>query len=497
MFRVIDLSAGNSLLDALTGQEKLFETGEEASQAAVTQSNLTGNKWQPRAASKDLNWREREANRFLDKTYTKVPFYRRDFWKNSPLLNEHFAHVSTLKSGMIAFTESDEQGQINKKVTLRPGRYLTRYFSLLSDSEVKECCALFNNKHDIPGELLFAETADDIEETYVLGPDSCMSNEQYRERQGWNHFQSSFHPTRVYASGDLQVAYIRNDKGWITARSLIYPAKKTHSRVYGNSPKLSELLFQAGYRFRPPFDAKVLKVIENGMAVLPYIDRGNSSGGGSLLIQEIPGDDKYLRIVETPTEAYYEASQLSGLCRKNELHRRRSRMEPDDEPTYICSHCNNEIENGEYREVVIRATTNRLWCEECVDSEAFFCSGYEQYYSNEHNIPIENANGDYYCQRYYDQYCFTCAVNDTVHHNDDGIVMDNGDRWCRDAFDEQGFVCEKTGACLSVDEQVEIYEKGYTEYVSRKWAEANGYGPDGKKLQLSLEIEEHEKEIAF
>ena len=487
MFKVMNLITSLSSMDE-SGQVRIYETGEEAAIAARNLSETTGEKWQPRRNDLDLDWREREAKRFTDKTYTKLPWYRRDFWKNSALLNEHFAHVSVLKSGMVAFTESSTQGELNKKVMLRPGRYLTRYFTGLDGKTVKELCYLFNATCETSNVLLFAETADDIEETYALGPESCMSNNEYRDKQGWGDFRSPFHPCRVYAAGDLQVAYMRDASGRITARSLVWPEKKTHSRIYGDTSKLSELLFMAGYRSKAPFGAKVLKIIPDGYkesVVLPYIDRGQTSGGGSLYASDIADDDKHLMLVEDVGD--YECSQLTGIVK------RLGRVSRDEESgVQCCDYCDDGTDLSDLFEVRTSNGSIRAWCGPCVNDQAFMCDGYNNFYANE--VESVEVNGATWSFGFFERYGFICEGNGRCYHTDDRITLDDGTEWSLDYYGNHGFRCEKTGQHHRIEDMIQI-DSG--ECVCKQWALSNGYGEDGKPMQLELmEIEEHERESA-
>ena len=83
----------------------------------------------------------------------------------------------------------------------------------------------------------------EIERVYLEGPTSCMSYEA-----GDEDIRESIHPVRVYGAGDLAVAYMRNARGKINARTICRPEKKVYGRLYGASGRLREALEAQGFK---------------------------------------------------------------------------------------------------------------------------------------------------------------------------------------------------------------------------------------------------------
>jgi hypothetical protein len=266
MFNVICLETG-AIVDTLT-------SGKEAALRADQLTLSTQTKHQPRPAKSASDWRERERKRFESREYTPLPWVH-NYWFENALreggkIFDHFPHVSVEEPGKIAFTESEEKGNLDRQTRMKPGRYLQQYFrDVLCSADIKNLAGQFAGMYE-PLELLFASTADDIEHVYTSGPSSCMSHAA-------NEYSSPFHPVRIYAAGDLQVAYLAaapDDNGVrnITARALAWPKKKKYSRIYGDENRLSAALEQAGYSPGKLDGAKLIKKEHKDGYVVPYID---------------------------------------------------------------------------------------------------------------------------------------------------------------------------------------------------------------------------------
>ena len=118
------------------------------------------------------------------------------------------------------------------------------------------------------GELLFARTAEKIEEVYTTGPSSCMAH----KKEVWGA-DMPVHPTSVYASPDLAVAYM-NYGGRKASRTVVWPEKKIYVRIYGDHLRMQKLLAAAGYKQGCITGARVKRIRfkDKNRSVLPYID---------------------------------------------------------------------------------------------------------------------------------------------------------------------------------------------------------------------------------
>jgi hypothetical protein len=218
-----------------------FKSGAEASRYAERLSNERGNKVQPRRVN-DKDWKSREALRLKDGIYRPLPWIDQKWWLElAPIHKDHFPHVSVQKQALISFTESDEKGSADLQTVIKPGKYFERFFGdKVSDYLVRDLCTIFSAKFEV-NEVMFAETADEMEEIYTTGPASCMT------KAASAYPTKGIHPVRMYAAGDLAIAYIQRE-GRVVARAVCWPAKKVYSaHVYGDSGRFDPMMKKLGF----------------------------------------------------------------------------------------------------------------------------------------------------------------------------------------------------------------------------------------------------------
>jgi hypothetical protein len=384
--------------------------------------------WLADEIEQDAAWKAREASRFEDGTYTKLPWADAPWFKEEHERRNHFAHVSTTDQGMIAYTPTDSYGREGRKTRISPGKYLTQYFYSNLYCEPRQetgalnvhgnkvtCDALswyarnFSLTYGTAETLKFATTPDEIVSVYINGPDSCMS-------KGMDDFNCDGHPCRIYGAGDLALAYTQETGGRITARALVWPDKKLVGRIYGDDMTLQMLLEEQGYaksNWDALVGAKMLKIrARNNTYVMPYID---SHDNGCFHVSDC---GEYLIIGEGDDEMF-DASNTNGLSGEQ-----RSRGYD-----YICDHCNEGTDdpvpvyvlNRRHREV------EHLWCEGCADGNTYICESNHQTYAD--SVPaITTAGGDTIATHNTVDDYFQCSVDGEYYHNDEsaGSYEDEG-----------------------------------------------------------------------
>lgn len=464
-FRLLLVGGGENDFAYIDGALAEFETADEAQQfAARLSAEGAGTKWRIKRVI-DKQWRHREQRKFENGHYQYVPWFRDNFWSDPRAIaihQNHFPHPSKKEPGMLAFTESEEQGMDNRKTRIKPGRYLERFFADLMKEygrSVKKFAEDFAAQYE-PRVLQIAKTKDEVQWVYEHGPNSCMSSRKYREKHGWGYLEPGkwpldMHACRIYIFEDLEVAYItENDKpkGRVVARSVIWPAKKTHSRCYGDEVRMKGALWANGYKFGPPIGAKVERVPVDGHFVMPYVDMGDRSGTGAMGFLD---RKTHLELVK-PVAGARAANNTSGLSGR----RYGASLEPVEEIVENCQHCNipvNETEDGSiYRIYRSGSNADRLyWCESCRDSHAFYCSGSDRYFVNQVDR-VTMANGDIWSAITFRTHGFRCAGSGENHNISDLIVMYDGSRWCSRYFEHNGFQCEYTGDYYPNSQRVEL-----------------------------------------
>jgi hypothetical protein len=434
MFTVICLETGSAALDC-NGQPLEYETGELAAAIAFDLTRTTGKKHQPRRKKNtSSDWRERERKRFADGTYVAAPWVN-EYWHGlnadglrHDAVQDHFVHVSTEEPGKIAFTENAEKGEADRQTRMRPGRYLQQFYSYIGENACKHYANQFAGMYE-PTTVLFGETADDFERVYTEGPNSCMSH-----RAG--EYSSPFHPVRVYATGDIQVAYIENDNE-ITARVLVNKETKRFSRVYGDESRLGAALNKLGYHYSGSAlqGCRMTRAMDDhDRYIVPYVDG----------VYRCRDDGEYL-VCDGRGEISCE--NTCGLS----------------EALAICEHCEEPTADT-------YTVDGEQWCEDCRDNHAMWCDWHEEYCTGQ---PVFMAGGDaVWCESAFEDHGTTCDGTGDNIPNDDAITLADGTTWSQNHFDNHGFECEHCHESFSTDDMARRGSPG-VEYVCTSCNEDN------------------------
>src|SRR5690242_14380973 len=121
----------------------------------------------------DKGWKAREAGRFQEGYYKPVP------WAKEPWANaypDHFVHISRKDPALVAFTPSAERGELNQQISMKPGRYLTKFYAdKLTQDQIN---AYTGGVRASNSRVRFLAKADEIEKAYYGtgdGTTACMS----------------------------------------------------------------------------------------------------------------------------------------------------------------------------------------------------------------------------------------------------------------------------------------------------------------------------------
>lgn len=312
----------------------------------------------------------------------------------------HFLHVSKKDPSKVAYSADwrglasllveDVTDESNKFIVTSVGKYLTKFFSdHYSELRIKEIAEKFAIDQK-PVEVLFARTEDEIIEAIAEGPtESCMSNGYYNEsnRKDYSWISGHIHPAAVYAgSGDFEVAYIRNSSGTITARAVCNAKAKLIARGYGDHRRLIDGLEKLGYRqeSRALVGCR-LRIIENQEGsgwIMPYVDAGTGSGGGSL---HVVRDGRYWRCTAHDGASTYQGYEGHGVM--------------EDGHSACCSNCGDSVDEND----ITTVAGGGMVCESCLDDNytyAYGRNGYRRYYPND-EIEYCHSDGEYYATDYF------------------------------------------------------------------------------------------------
>lgn len=387
------------------GQLLRFVDGGEAHRYSTTLSKQTGGKYRPRPINDD-KWTEREKERFASGEYQELPWSKERWWTALDHVHGlHFPHVSTKNSvGLMAYTENPEKGSADIQTAIKPGRYLEQFFKgSLNGMVIRDMCARFSEKFE-ENVILFARTEDEIEEVYTTGPASCMAHPAAQ-------YTSHIHPVRVYAAGDLAVAYLKRDAR-IVARALVWPDKKVYNNIYGDSGRLQPLLGKQGYKAGVPVGARIQKVItyqdKKAMKgakayVVPHVDGGGwFEDAGEFLLLSQGGTGKHKKV--------FKSGGANGVT---------------EWMGFRCESCGVDDLPASAVVKVVASNTDQskqdCFCPSCVEKNAFKCP----------------SSGYVVASKY-------------------GVKMWNGSMWWTKSFKEKGFVCDGTGLNYPSTDRVKV-----------------------------------------
>jgi hypothetical protein len=335
------------------------------------------------------------------------------------------------------------------RTRIRPGRYLTKYFrEILTEKQIAQMARWqetgnFETDYDDAEAypLLFAITAKEIETVYEDGPASCMSD------SADNYSCDGRHPSIVYAAGDLAIAYIKEaatDK--IRARALVWPARKIVGRVYP-TPDSHWL----GDGFASQEDAEAMQhALHNRLLEDGYQDAtktGQTSFNGARLRKIELCRDRYIMPY---LDQYYKVSD----CGDHFVMHQHGDIEADKTNGYIdidddrptCDRCDHYVDEDDLSTVYLRPAMRQLfrsnWCPKCVVDHAFICDGTGALFDEA--VSAVSMDGCTYTLAYCEAH-FSFSDYSQEWFKGDSVIMDDGDVWSQEEFEEHGFTDRITG----------------------------------------------------
>ena len=341
----------------------------------------------PRKVRFTATWQEREAKRLLDGTYKPVPLSDFASWCDVVDANpEHFVHMSRKQPGKVAYTENAQKGAGDVQTPIAFSEYLLhKCADVLCEEDMDRLCAHFDS---MTGgfELRFVRTGAEMAELMTSIPSngsghatevsSCMTGDVFGSRA---------HPYTVFGedthngvASDITLAVLMSG-GVVKGRTLVWPARKIWTRMYGLQNPLRAALRAEGYTSEGIFAGATIKKIEgrHGTYVMPYLDRANyvSDYGdrfkitldGGMLCDSVNG-----YISATPEEEEEEEND-EAYCLNCEDYG------PDEDSTLVIS----------------ALSRPHSWCLQCTERHAFYCHGARKYYASYDHALVEIDNREY------------------------------------------------------------------------------------------------------
>lgn len=170
--------------------------------------------------------------------HRKLGIKHKDAWK------QYCPHLGINSSeGVIDFFRTLDDFKIFKVTSILYGRFLKECFGdVLTEPEIRDIATEFYNEMKKDIDIKWATTGDEIEWVFSNAPGwvSCASTKQPTD---------PVHQARVYAAGDIHIAYLTTEDGkQVRARAICWPEKKLIAGVYGAKSELTRALTLLGYR---------------------------------------------------------------------------------------------------------------------------------------------------------------------------------------------------------------------------------------------------------
>lgn len=388
--------------------------------------------------------------------WTPVPDYLGTFYTVPPDDSVPFAvHKSISKPGMIAFYESVAKAEAQRETITKVGRFLTRFRPELSQDDIRKLAEQYQAEQS-QNVLAFATTEDEIEEVYVNGPNSCLAGNARK-------FDSSMHPARVYAAGDLAIAHIGTD-----SRVLCWPEKKIYGRIYGNTESRRDTLENAlkdiGYSYDPGrfCGAKLLLVEDKDSYVMPYLDN-------SLEVEERNG---YFIIVRDGIAA----DSANGLLPTRNCSVCGDSTGGSDDYDDMCescygdhSYCDRCEELTHHDDTTYLEGPDLTLCQHCLSQSCTRCESCEEYVEDkEITEAISGTNRtENYCSDCASDHAIPCATCDDYVLNSSAVLADCGESFCstrcKEKHDPSCLGCEESRDALTAgdtSENLDMFSAG-------------------------------------
>ena len=362
------------------------------------------------------------------------------WWLDSAAYRVHATHVAEKTPGCIAYKDGA------KLIAVKPGKYLAKFFPTLYADEIK----LWADKQIQamkPVEVRFATSKDDCVRVVNLGPrDSCMAAAFNGGDPHW--YTGAEHPAAVYATPDIEIAYLEGDLGRVTARAICNAQTKSVARAYGDARLLVPALEKLGYHQRDGalVGCRIARIASDASYyIMAYVDAGIASGGGNLGFRHT-SDDNYWVLDSLGNTCYntYDGYILKGVTlagnAKPVEHNHDDDHDDDhdeddeddeDDDHVTCDSCGDSFREDDTDFVTVGATlrSTAQVCEDCRDeyfTNARIRPGTTRFVRTEDTV-FCRSNDRYYHTNYAEEAgVFECVVTNDYYLEGDLVSTSDG-----------------------------------------------------------------------
>ena len=423
-------------------------------------------------------YREARGKIYNTGEWQQVPWSTWAWFVDNDAAINRLPHVSITNPQEVAYYQSVDKLIRGIETRTKPGRFLAKFFPNLTPDQVRQ----YANDYLVataPKQLHFARTMEDIITAIDEGPsESCQTRGYYDKNpddRPW--YAGHIHPAACYASGDFEVAYITDNNTpaditqlhsgtqRITARAICNAKNKTVARIYGDAAKLLPLLTSAGYAQveRALVGCRLLKIEnEEGSGwIMPYVDAGIGSGGGSLDVDDYydHGSGRSYWMLVRPDNGEYNTYE--GYDKKGVL-------EGEDEEAHHCPRCNAAHEDED--DIHYSDYEGEYYCSNCEDDFVDAAVRVNRWGNTESDMVLQDnaieIDGDWYVNA--DELLAACGFVQCI-HCDEWTSLDNT------TTTDSGQVCCQHQVVQLAEESPDGNEYGYrpdcTQYVNTETGE--------------------------
>jgi hypothetical protein len=355
-----------------------------------------------------------------------------------------FAHQAQGNPNNVAFIMNEADLLRDKQTSMKVGKFLNKHvnkllkasgYDLLTEPQIAKLANIWRSQVNDAPELHFAEqTRKAIATIYENGPSSCMAHDRD------DYETEGVHPTEVYATEDIKLAYIKRDNR-IVARALINLISNKYTRIYGDVDNMSNVLQAAGYFAGDLTGCRLLKLITNsGQPIMPYLD-------GNRAIYDHSSDYWVVGNVDSAQCYEFEAEQTNGL---------------GEDSGERCHCCENHYD--EYDMVYVE-DSGELLCQDCLSDHYIYSEYDDRYvahddavevvghgYMSQSNNYIVECNGSYYLEDEASEHDIV-EIDGDYYHINDCVYSEYHEDWL---VADDAIYCPENDDHVAVGYEVEI-----------------------------------------
>tara|TARA_R110000822_G_scaffold92140_10_gene212129 strand:+ start:2796 stop:4166 length:1371 start_codon:yes stop_codon:yes gene_type:complete len=354
-------------------------------------------------------------------------------------------HVSRSDALRLAYTRSNEHGEIDRRTITTVGKYLTRHFPDAPSDLIRDLAARYG-----AGGYSITRTMSEMQQAVHTGPESCMT----KFSVGPEHPYSVYDPELGWG-----MALRKDGLGNVTGRALVWEdpegdkakrfvrtySKHTNSDGYSQADDgLKNWLVEQGYERTSSWEGTLLRYIKHhrytDRLLMPYID-----GSCQRLVHESYDDTMYF---DSDGDGEYEANSTDGTAS----------VVQDD--TVCCDNCGDDVHQDDIHSAGY--SDDEAVCNHCIDNSYVSAIGRRgrEYYVHHDNVVWVESQDQHYCENYLDDNGVIQLYDGEWDHRDNAVWLNSREVWLHQD-DNDAVYCEHSSEYEHSDDVVCLADGNY------------------------------------